>query len=628
MAYTIKIIYNPVKGDSRVVGSINTMKTVSPYIDSSIYAEGYKENYGKSIYSTNKEGMGDFSAPAPYSETFVPLSNPLAQFDYAMVQENGIVEFDTDSYADVVHYTQLAEQLAEQGFSIETNKRLSSFIETPDADENLNLGDKTVSDLIKNLEVSYKGDNVIINGEVQNIKEPWTEYSQEDNVGHFIPIKLPEDLIGKKIIAEGITPKSDITLTDDCLLIVKMEHIDNLKFTLKTEDGQIIGNFDLTNLVPTGEKAFNADKKDFGSYGSYDDYFEDFKISWNGIRGSATGIIKKHPAIGDKVTAGNDFPLALSDFYFDGVPKRCFINNDKVITQQDIILKVTSTDKMIKVIYQNLTVMEINISQMKLGPLVGKEAVTIPENGTGMDSQIDDVAKFFSRRPTIKWEGTKGTVSGELKWYKFENGHFAKNPAGHFMPFIIKHHDNEMIKVTGSDGTETSLVDPKWTIRVDDFVNGENKICKMYANDDLIAELDFSQLVLNLPRGKDAFTEEKDHGDFGNAESMYENITRTWDEETVTKCKVAGKLKKLAKAEHPAVKDDPSYYFGFTLTDDFLKQNVEVRGPSGYKVVQNPVTDTDYVIQIKEENKTEPIYVYGNDRLTAVFDLSEVELEK
>lgn len=541
----------------------------------------------------------------------------------------GEEEFDVDDYKEAFYFLTLKEQLADQGFYINVQKRLSSYVSVPDKSVDTGLGGKTIGDLIEDVETSRSGDTIKFSGTVKNVTEPWTDYDPSDNIGHFVPIQLPKDLVGKTIKSTGITPQRDVVLDEDCLIIVKMEHVDNLVFTLTLEDGTVIGTFDLTGLVPTGKDAFNSELSDFESNGTKDQYVEDFDMGWIGIRGSTQdgSILRKHKTLGE-VTEGNHLPITLSDFFFDGIPKQVGSDDMKSETAQNIFYSVTEDNKskLIKVVYQQLTVMEISISNVKLGPLVGKDAVSIPENGSSMDDQLEDVSVLFSRRPTIKWEGTKGTISGELKWYKFTNGHFSEKPEGHFMPFVIKHHDGETIKVTGSDGSETSLVDPKWTIRVDDYVkDGKNTTCKMYANDDLIAELDFSKLKLNLPNGEAAFTTEQNHGGYGDPSDMYEGVVRTWDR---TKCVVTGKLKKLYKAQHPSVKDDPSYYFGFTLVDAFKGQTIIVEGPSHYEVEQKNATDMDYVVQIKPENKEEAIYVYGNNILTAAFDLSNIEFEE
>ncbi len=190
---------------------------------------------------------------------------------------------------------------------------------------------------------------------------PWTEFDSANNTGHFFPIELAEKYQGEAITVTGAKTKT----AEDRYWVLRVENSKNNTFEF-TAGGEKLFNLDFGGAIPTGEKAFDPTKKDFGSYGKWTDYCdENLQIKWNGVKGTVTGKIKHHDAISDgKVKAGNHFPLGLAAYYFDGVPKTITVGSGKpkTVKDKDIICDVSAKPASIKVGYNGVTVLELDLS--------------------------------------------------------------------------------------------------------------------------------------------------------------------------------------------------------------------------------------------------------------------------
>lgn len=240
-------------------------------------------------------------------------------------------------------------------------------VKVPDQTQGLNLGTKTVKDLISdNVRISVTGKNVKVSGDVKNINEPWTAFSKDDNTGHFLPLQLPDVCKGQKITIKGRKKGNRTATVDDDLLLI--QRLENLSGTTMEIDlaGETLMKVDLTGVIPVGEKAYDAQKTDFGGFGESADYVDKLKITWDGAKGKATGELKNFtgPSSNGSVQAGRHFPLGLSAWYADGIPKTVC---GKPITDKDIIVNVKSKETPITVEYNGMTVIELDISGMTLG---------------------------------------------------------------------------------------------------------------------------------------------------------------------------------------------------------------------------------------------------------------------
>ena len=238
-------------------------------------------------------------------------------------------------------------------------------VQVPPESQGLDLGDKKVSDLTDGLEISVDGDTVTFEGSLKNITEPWTEFDTVNNTGHFIPIQLPDICKNQDVTLKGRTGgDKTVSIDDDLLLIVRLENLSGTTLTL-VMGGEELMVLDFTDLIPTGEDAYDAAKSDFGRFGKKDQFVEGLSITWDGIKGTATGTLKKHDAIGDKVKAGHHFPLSMADWY-DDVMKTVTVKNANTVPHKDIICAIDDV-KTITVEYNGKTVLELDLSGMTIG---------------------------------------------------------------------------------------------------------------------------------------------------------------------------------------------------------------------------------------------------------------------
>lgn len=258
---------------------------------------------------------------------------------------------------------------------------------------------------------------------------------------------------------------------------------------------------------------------------------------------------------------------------------------------------------------------DLDFTETTLEPALGQNAVVVASQEEDMDA-VSPASTLIADDVAISWRGMKGTVTGTVHWYKFTNGHFAKKPTGHYLPVIVKNHDGETIKGIGSEDDEPSLIDPKWIIRVDDFIT-KGKNVKMYANDEQIAELDVRALKLELPVGENAIdATKKDYGQFGNNTAYYENgeVNLVWDG---LKCTVTGKLNYVKTEQFDKLHED-GYYFAFKLNDaDFEGKDVTVTLTKA-----QTSNATDWVMKITPESISKPITVVVDGITICTFDIS------
>ena len=124
-------------------------------------------------------------------------------------------------------------------------------VSVPDQQAQTGIGTKKVSDLIgENFKLTVAGTTVTATGDVENIAEPWEEFSTADNTGHFAIIKLPAILKDQKVTFEGRAKGARTVKVDDSLLLV--QRIENLteakKLTVK-KDGQLVMEVDFSGIT-------------------------------------------------------------------------------------------------------------------------------------------------------------------------------------------------------------------------------------------------------------------------------------------------------------------------------------------------------------------------------------------
>lgn len=317
---------------------------------------------------------------------------------------------------------------------------------------------------------------------------------------------------------------------------------------------------------------------------------------------------------------GNFFPIKL-DAKYAGKPITVKRNDGETTkTEQDLewILRLASKDATYTFEADGAQIIKLNFKKATVKTDHGADAVTVAAQGDDMDS-VNPASLLIADNVTIDWTDNLGKVKGNVHWYKFTNGHFAKKPTGHYVPVILHGHDGEEITATGSDGTSSKLVDPKWIIRVDDFIPGSKK-ATLAANGSTFAELQFNDTVLELPTGENAIDATKeDYGNFGKTADFYDGtLTYQW---AGTKCTVSGKLKKVEPSKYEKLPNG-GYFFAFKLIDsEFAEKQITVQ------LANTKTTDaTDWVMTITEDSKKKPLIVKVGEQLIAEFDLNGLEL--
>ena len=124
-------------------------------------------------------------------------------------------------------------------------------VNVPDQQAQTGIGTKTVSELIgDNFKLSVSGTTVTATGDVKNIEEPWTEFSNTDNTGHFAIIKLPAELKDQKVTLEGRTKGSRTVKVDESLLLVqRLENLTEAKKLTVKKDGELVMVVDFSGVT-------------------------------------------------------------------------------------------------------------------------------------------------------------------------------------------------------------------------------------------------------------------------------------------------------------------------------------------------------------------------------------------
>lgn len=247
----------------------------------------------------------------------------------------------------------------------------SDDIKVPELSGPTGLGGKNFEDLVETLKFTSEGDTIKATGSLKTVSN-WQEFdSAGKNTGHFLPIKLPDKCSGQNVTCEGRKDGNrTVKIDEDLLMIVRLENLTGTEFTLKMGE-EVIAKVDVTALIPVGEAAYNADKVSFGQYGDKSVMTESFSITWDGANGTATGKLKYLDAAALQpysklTTPGCYLPIAMSDWYADGVNKKAGIKTIKDETAQDVVFIVADNETPVTVTYNGVSVMNIDLTGVEL----------------------------------------------------------------------------------------------------------------------------------------------------------------------------------------------------------------------------------------------------------------------
>lgn len=368
-------------------------------------------------------------------------------------------------------------------------------------------------DLIKeDVQITWAGTKGTVNGTVKFYTYQDTSIWGADHTsGHYLPFILDARLGHNGVKVTAANSKTGT----DCDWILRIDEVmkGTKKILIETLDGTEVADLDLTSLTleePFGQYAIEpfGKKTNFGRYGKAEMFWDEApSVTWDGINATMTGKLKYYTGGAELLkNKGNYLPVVLNKWFEDNNRNvAVYIHNerhDQGVT--DWIITVKDTDTPLTVKDDEVEIAKINLSGLELeGAPVGEKAVNIAEQADTFDDIVGAVSELIDKGVKISWEGTKGTVTGKAHWHKFTNGHFKDKPEGHFVPIVISGHDGEMIKAVGSDEKTAELQDPKWAIRVDDYIDA-GKTAKFYSGELLICELDFSGMTLELAKGRNA----------------------------------------------------------------------------------------------------------------------------
>lgn len=287
-------------------------------------------------------------------------------------------------------------------------------------------------------------------------------------------------------------------MDESLTVITRLENLDSARQEV-WKDGKLYLTIDYTGLIPTGEKAYDAEKTDFGTCGSVEGLTENLVMRWEGVKAKPTGRLRY---IGDPERVqfsglksnGCYFPLSLSP-WFEGTPHKVgFKEHAETMnetTVKDIACAVTTQYATIKVTFLDVTVLEINLRSMLLEPCVGRHAVSIASAETMMD--YVSAGELIDGEMSIDWDKTSGTVHGKLKKHKMDAQHF-QGAEGHFLPLVVSNYDGQTIEYVGIGGMSVKAEDTKCIIQADGA--SAQKKAKVRVGTTLLAELDLSQLEM------------------------------------------------------------------------------------------------------------------------------------
>lgn len=357
-------------------------------------------------------------------------------------------------------------------------------------------------------------------------------------------------------------------------------------------------------------------------------------INWTEKVGKVDGTVKYisdySSAFGEEMKTGHFFPVKFDAEYYDED-----ITVEDVDGDYERDITVSLDDPYLILRLENFPSNKIKASLTDLGEEiftldftdtvfdgVGKDAMSVPDQSADMDDSVDAVSKLIDPGVSIAWNGANGKVSGKVHYYHFDNGHFSDKPTGHYMPVVITGYDTKEIEVIGTSGT-AKKVDPKWVIRVDDFID-QGKKATFKCEGITIAVLDFSLMELEPPLGEEAIilpTQDRDFGTYGKtSDYLNPNVAISWEG---TKGTVTGNILYKEGAPHFSGEDANGNYYPLVLNNWFSGKQVSVTASN-----KKTDTQTDWIMCLnKVKNTTKKIIVEYNETLVAELDFSQATLD-
>lgn len=382
--------------------------------------------------------------------------------------------------------------------------------------------------------ISWDGTKGTVSGIVKYNEDMEDLFGPEQGTGHFFPIRFEDKYFGHTMLVTG-RKDGDVEVTpteEDPYLILRLENFgtsvparasyrsskvapaaaptDAHPIVKVKDTGVVVFDLDFSEAdipdCPVGADAFK-EKDDYGEgFGKTSDFYEDGEVDilWDGTNAVVLGTLNyvntKHHTGCEKLNFGTHyFAFSLVDWFKDKDIK-VKVSNEKTVRDIDWVCSVDKA-RTITVKYGDTLIAEFDLSNVDFKSNVGEDVIRI----AGQDEAIGDIisksSDLISDNVYINWDGTNGTLWGNVHWHDFTSSeHFKKNPTGHFIPIVIENHDNDTFTVSGGTYGEVDVANPKWVIRVDDLT--DKKVTFKVKNEGeqggelLLAELDCSHLKL------------------------------------------------------------------------------------------------------------------------------------
>lgn len=467
-------------------------------------------------------------------------------------------------------------------------------------------GEMKVSDLMQDdVAIAWEGTNGTVTGTFNYISN-WEELPEQAvKSGHYFAMNIDRKYFGKPFeFIKGDAPsgtKTDSAGEQEMFWVLRID--DEKKFTFKSE-GNVIAKLDFTNATlvpPKGKDAIIVpdQSRSFGEFGETSSFIgDDISFNWDGIKGTATGTIKYFDG-NTKVNPGYHYPIIMNSFYSG---KTISVNGSEK-TDTDIIFDFRNT-LVVPIKYNDEDIVTLDFTGATLKPLVGKYAVEVADQGEDMDA-VKPASTLIDPNVEIEWTGNKGKVKGNVHWYKFTNGHFKDKPTGHYVPVVIKNYDGKTITAKGSSGSTVDLEDPKWIIRVDDYITLGAE-ASLACEGTTLATLNFAEMTLEAPVGENAVALAKEVT-FAD-ETTYEQLCNTdvqitWSE-------------KAGAVTGTFLKKDENYELPLKFDDFFKEKTLTFDGATG---TQDETDKTAYRISLGSDGE-------AAKAISVVIKLEEEEL--
>lgn len=324
--------------------------------------------------------------------------------------------------------------------------------------------------------------------------------------GNFFPISLDSRCDGLDVTVER-TSKSAATKTErQTNWLLSLPDGTETTYTITCED-KVIAKLDFAQatLLKNATEMVSAYEQEHTSLGKSvkDIQSADLAIAPNGDVSGTLNYIPQWDEF-SKGSKGYFVAVKLAAPY-NGKPVTVKGKQTKTATDEEWILNVEDKDSTFKFSDGETELFTLNFRNTIFEERkVGAAAVIAPKGEEDMDF-VPHASDLVASSYAISWDGTVGTLSGHIYWYEFTNGHFKDKPTGHYVPLIVNGYDGYKLTLTNSSGEPVELADPKWIIRVEDFISS-GKDVNISCNGAEIATIKFGKLTLMPPQGSQVFT--------------------------------------------------------------------------------------------------------------------------